>query len=139
MTTTQIGLLWGVHARLRGYLERLEDGRIEVSDGALIEPDQRIFFPAMAEEPGCFAGAVHFTGHHGMLALTLARPQLKDGLLTVEDPFPDSVPGARLDVVVVHETDGTTTLTEAGADLFLGTYAPGMSFDPVTVTCGGNG
>lgn len=132
-STTDPGLLWGVHARFRGYLERLDDGRLEVSDGARIEDDQRIFFPAVEGEPGRFAGAVHFSGHHGMLAFTLARPRLSDGVLTVDDPFADAAPGARLGVVVVNETDGSTQLTEEGADLFLGTYPPGTSFDPLTV------
>lgn len=135
MTTTTVpGLLWGVHAPFRAYVQRIADGRTEVAGGARLEADGRVFFPDIDQEPGCFAGAVSFTGHGGMLALTLARPQLADGQLWVDDPFPDAAPGARLGVVVVDETTGATQLTDTGADLFLGTYAPGTSFDPLTAT-----
>lgn len=131
--STGSGLLWGVHASFREYLQRLSDGRTEVSDGAVLLDDGRVLFPALDGSPGRFAGAVHFTGHHGMLALTLARPQLTDGALTVDDPFPTADPGARI-AVVVHETHGSTRLTEEGSDLFLGTYPAGTEFDPLTVS-----
>jgi len=170
------GLAWAFHEGFAAYVSRLPDGRIDAEGGATVLPDGRLSFPpatdgnALAdggevddasgggEADGTTStgtggpvlrcrGAVHFTGHHGLLALTLAAPAIEAGattgptpdpVLTIDDPF---APGARLVLAELGEALGSgpvltypaPRLTEAGADLFLGHYREGTPLSPLAV------
>ncbi|QCU79133.1 hypothetical protein E7744_14070 [Citricoccus sp. SGAir0253] len=174
------GLAWAFHEGFAAYVSRLPDGRIDAEDGAAVLPDGRISFPSAAaagavaeggkadgasdgREPDGMAataagepvlrcrGSVHFTGHHGLLALTLAAPALEarhvpdarptpaaGPVLTIDDPFE---PGTRLVLAELGEavrsgpvlTYPAPRLTEAGADLFLGHYREGTPLAPLAV------
>ena len=108
------------------------------------------------EEHVTFAGGVHFTGHGGLLDLTISQPQVRftDGgaelLLDVRSKGlenPDEYV-ALDDAVFATLTPGTPTvqnglvtytampavLTEQGASGFADFYEAGTELDPVTVT-----
>jgi hypothetical protein len=171
------GLLWAFHEGFAAYVSRLADGRVDVDGGARLLSDGRAFFPFSAD-PGWRGssgqgssgqgssgqgsrgyGALHFTGHHGLLAVTLAEPAIITGagttVLTITDPFSpgDRLPFAELGEANrgaghpgVHEpgAGGTGTapsalryaapiLTEEGSDLFLGHYREGTPLAPLEV------
>lgn len=133
------GLAWGVHAPFRQYMQRMPDGRMSARDGAEILATEETFFPVDSATSGelRFTGSLEFVGHHGMLAVTVRHPWLQrhddQWHVSVIDPFD---PAARMPFVVVDfedETTGTTRLTEAGTDLFMGNYSEHMLFDPVRI------
>jgi hypothetical protein len=176
------GLLWAFHDGFTAYVARLADGRIDVDGGARLRAAGRVFFPVVAEDkerdgtghgrdggPGPCAGelrgsgAVHFTGHHGLLAVTLADPAVVEtegtAVLTIADPFapgrrmvfaalgiaalgstePGTEPGAAVPDSATPGVPSPTVryaeprLTEDGADLFLGHYREGTPLAPLDV------
>ena len=147
MATT--ALLWAVHDDFLRYMARIEDGQVAVVDGAEQLPDGRFRFPVRGDAgpaeggaPGPlpqsggstrFRGAVVCTGHHGMLAVTLAAPELvlheETAALVIDDPFS---PGDRMPMAHLHPSGEDPCrfeahLSEEGADLFQGVYATGMA------------
>lgn len=71
------GLLWSIKRSFAAYVARLPDGRLSLDDGARPADGDRLFFalPAEAQDLS-FGGVVRFTGHFGMLSVTIARPSL---------------------------------------------------------------
>jgi len=147
VTTTKIfdrpervaGLAWGVHGPFRDYVQRMPDGQMTARDGAEKLATGETFFPldSVTSDELRFTGTLEFIGHHGMLAVVIQQPWLQrqggQWHLTIVDPFE---PGARMPFVVVDfddETTGTTRLTEAGTDLFMGNYPENTLFDPVRI------
>lgn len=150
---TESILCWAFQRSFVDYVARLPDGRIAAADGAEILGDGSFAFPAVevydgsAESaetaeagPGarCFAGSISFTGHHGMMAVTISAPALLPGaqidgpeLLMIDDPFE---PGQRMALATVAPSSAAPRLTEQGADLFLGTYPQGMAMEPIVLT-----
>jgi hypothetical protein len=157
------GLLWAVHEGFAAYVSRLADGRVDVDGGAVLQPGGGVLFPFTPDAPVLHGtGAVHFTGHHGLLAVSLAEPAIStdtgSAVLTIADPFS---PGHRLafaelvefgeaapeaDGPAMHEPGATGTgttpgalryavprLTEEGADLFLGHYREGTPLAPLAI------
>jgi hypothetical protein len=108
------------------------------------------------EEHVTFAGGVHFTGHDGLLDLTISQPQVRfangaaELLLDVrskglENPeeyvelddavFATLTPGTpTVQDGLVTYTAMPSVLTEEGASGFAGFYPAGTELDPVTVT-----
>ncbi len=141
------GLLWAFHDGFTAYVARLADGRIDVDGGARLQADGRVLFPFRTTAEGQElrgSGAVHFTGHHGLLAVTLADPAVVEtegtALLTIADPFAPgrrmvfaalglAGPGAAPSTVRYAEP----LLAEDGADLFLGHYHEGTPLAPLDV------
>ena len=124
------GLLWAFHEGFAAYVSRLADGRVDVDGGAQLQRDGSILFPFTPEAPALHGtGAVHFTGHHGLLAVTLANPAVvgtsSSAVLAVDDPF---IPGERLTFAQLGEptfrrtdcyplpllTEATNVMTELG-------------------------
>lgn len=147
MATT--GLLWAVHHDFLRYMSRIEDGQVAVVDGAQQLPDRGFRFPVVdedgtaahdgaAEQVARFRGAVACTGHHGLLAVTIAAPSLirhdeSMAVLGIDDPFAPGqrMPMAELQASPQDPAQFTAVLTEEGADLFQGVYATGMALAPV--------
>lgn len=142
MATT--ALLWAVHLEFLRYMQRIEDGQVSVRDGAERLPDGRFRFPVDADggtQPGTalrFRGSVSCTGHHGLLAVTIAAPELiarenESPALSIDDPF---APGQRMPLAHLRPSPQdahlfTAHLSDEGADLFQGVYPPGMALAPV--------
>lgn len=147
MATT--GLLWAVHHDFLRYMSRIEDGQVAVVDGAQQLPDRGFRFPVVdedgtaahdgaAEQVARFRGAVACTGHHGLLAVTIAAPSLirhdeSMAVLGIDDPFAPGqrMPMAELQASPQDPAQFTAVLTEEGADLFQGVYPTGMALAPV--------
>lgn len=152
-------LQWAFHRGFSGYVARLPDGRVEAVEGAEVLEDGTFRFPAShdavtdtgPERPRShrFTGAVRFTGHHGMMAVTLSAPALEppppgagagagSPWALIDDPF---APGERMTLAGlaipsgadVGQTSAAPQLTEEGSDLFLGTYPPGTPLEPLTL------
>lgn len=131
------GLFWGLHENFRHYISRMSDGEYFAAEGAVKTDSGQTVFPATSlseseNELARFAGSMNFQGHRGMLAVRIANPAIVVGnenfLVTIDDPFPG--PEQRMSVVQIMP-DGTTALTEAGTDLFMGNYPQGTVCDPV--------
>lgn len=108
------------------------------------------------EDHVSFAGGVHFTGHDGLLDLTISQPQVRFAGGTAELLLDVRSKGLENpeeyveldDAVFATLTPGTPTvhdglvtytampalLTEQGASGFAGFYPAGTELDPVTVT-----
>src|SRR5699024_7688852 len=75
------GLAWGIHDQFRDYIERLPDGAVTAQDGAQLLETGKAFFPLdtqlTTENVLCCVGSLQFTGHHGMLAVSVQRPWLE--------------------------------------------------------------
>lgn len=153
---TESILCWAFQRSFVDYVARLPDGRIAAADGAEILGDGTFAFPAVEaadETPGeatasrgsatsthgirRFAGSISFTGHHGMMAVTISAPALLPDtepggaeLLMIDDPFE---PGQRMALATVAPSSAAPRLTEQGADLFLGTYPQGMALEPIVL------
>ncbi len=157
-------LSWGVKESFRAYISgSIANGEWETSDGAAYEtPDFRwtdgtgSFDPETGMGSVSFVGAVHFTGHDGVLDLVLANPTIAfedDGgaalLLdaksndmegdvavdTEQEWVGEIVTGTELEPAdgALAIEDAPTTLTDSGAKAFAGFYEAGTDLDPVSV------
>ncbi|OMH36840.1 HtaA domain-containing protein [Tersicoccus sp. Bi-70] len=139
-SSSSSSLIWAFHADFTAYVERLADGRVDVSGGVERTADGRFRFPAGS------TGAVHWTGHHGLLAVTLADlviEQTEGGAsVTIADPFAGPSPrGERMVLADLGEPEETgtgrrytrLTLAESGADLFMGHYPAGLPLAPIEI------
>lgn len=162
---TDGALSWGVKESFRAYISgSIANGEWETSDGAAYEtPDFHwtggtgSFDPETGTGSVSFAGAVHFTGHDGVLDLVLANPTIAfedDGgaalLLdaksndmegdvavdTEQEWVGEIVTGTELEPAegALAIEDAPTTLTDSGAKAFAGFYEAGIDLDPVSVT-----
>lgn len=140
------GLCWGIKSTFTTYVESMSDGNVAVSDGAERMADGAFFFPLVDEyevdgaQVNEFGGCVQFTGHHGMLVVTLTGLQLvtegEHASLTIEDALS---PTGRLTLVEMSgrhsegdaERYASPKLTEDGADLFFDNYPVGTEFEPI--------
>ena len=164
--TVQGGALtWGVKESFRSYISgSIAKGSWETSAGATYATPSFAFTGATGEiDPVggsghvTFPGSVHFTGHGGILDLTISSPTLQIGgdgravlLLDVRGTDTSGAPavdqkqaeiGMLAAVPAIDATAGTLTLTAApmtlsavGAPAFGGFYAAGEELDPVTAT-----
>ncbi len=155
-------LSWGVKESFRAYISgSIANGSWEASDGATYETPQFTWGGATGSidtEAGegsvSFTGTVHFTGHDGVLDLTIANPTLEfegdgkaallldarstdmEGEVAIDTQqewvgdviVPDQLPISD-DALVADAL--STTLTNTGAKAFAGFYEAGAELDPV--------
>lgn len=136
--STTAGLIWPIKQTFVEYIEIMNDGDVRTDGGARRIEDGSFFFPLVAETSRGqeFGGVVHFTGHYGMLALSIADPHLVRGpqrtMLTVADPDADD--GRLAFAEVDDSTDAfVPRLTRDGADLFFDNYRAGTALDHFVV------
>ncbi|MEX5637582.1 HtaA domain-containing protein [Parafrankia sp. FMc2] len=154
------GMRWGIKGSFIDYVRQTPDGKGWLGDGAVPVGEYEILFalketgarPTTAsgtERVWAFSGEARFSGHFGMLYVSLAAPELtrRDGSteLTVVAPFSGTGELERLPLVTlrleqqpapdgIERWRGTDVrLTEAGAGLFNDVYPPGEPFEPLTV------
>lgn len=152
-------LSWGVSSAFRGYITTIAAGSITVGSGATqsggafqFGQSGGSFDAAAGTGTADYAGSVRFTGHGGILDLTLSNPTLRvtgptSAVLVL------SANGSRVDFATVDlgaaaksTTGGATrfagapaTLTAAGAAAFQGYYPAGKALDPITAVIGSPG
>lgn len=142
---TLLGVRWAIKSSFSMYIEAMSDGDIAVFDGAKRLEDGSFFFPLVDETQyegvttRSFDGTVQFTGHRGMLAVTVGGLRLVDNGRTAQLSIADSLMSdGRLTMVEAgqRERDGqdlrfpTPILTEDGSDLFFENYPKGAEFEP---------
>lgn len=157
-------LTWGLKESFRAYISgSIANGSWETSDGAEYEIPNFVwrngtgdFDPETGTGSVSFTGTMHFTGHDGVLDLTLANPTVEfegdgtaallldsrsnnvDGELVVDElqewvgsvtvPETLTVEDDRLDLAEMP-----TTLTNSGAAAFAGFYEAGVELDPLNL------
>ena len=155
---------WGVKTSFRSYISgSIANGSWETSDGLTYESPNFTWSdatgtidPASGTGSVSFPGTVHFTGHDGILDLTLANPTIEfegDGKaallldsrstdmdgevavdeeqewvgdVTVTEPFAPAEGSLSL-------ADLPTELTNSGVVAFAGFYEAGVELDPITL------
>jgi len=156
---------WGVKESFRSYISSsIANGEWQASDGASYETPTFTFSNAHGEVDSAtgtgsiaFNGTVVFTGHDGVLNLTLANPSIEflgdgtarlhidaksndaEGKLTIDDT---QVNFGKIEAVgdlqpasgTIEFTDAITLLTADGAAAFSGFYSSGEALDPITMT-----
>lgn len=147
--TRRPGLIWPIKTAFVAYVERMRDGDVSVDDGALRLDDGAFFFPLVSRDERriAFGGAVSFTGHHGMLVLSIGRPAILGAtprplLVIADDESADGhLPFAELDG---PGPDGpgqpapgggaaVPRLTDEGAELFFDHYRAGTPLDALEI------
>lgn len=157
-------LAWGVKESFRAYISgSIANGSWETGDGASYETPLFTWSgatgsidPATGEGSVSFTGSVHFTGHDGVLDLTLANPTIEfdgDGkaALLLDARSTDMEGEVALDakqewvgdVIVPDQLPVSnsalaadklpTTLTNSGAKAFAGFYEGGADLDPIAL------
>lgn len=157
-------LEWGVKESFRAYISgTIANGGWEVGEGASYETPTFSWSPATGSidpETGAgsvsFTGTVRFTGHDGILDMTLANPTVEfaeDGQATLlldtrgtdtsgdvavdvtQQPVADLGPIGPVDVASGGATfaDMPVALSATGAPAFADFYAPGEALDPLTL------
>ena len=155
---------WGVKASFRSYISgSIANGSWETSDGLSYESPAFVWSGAtgsidLSTGTGSvtFPGTVHFTGHDGVLDLTLAQPTIEfegDGkaALLLDSRSTDMEGDVAVDeaqewvgAITVAEpltpvdgslslTDLPTELTNSGVVAFAGFYEAGAELDPITL------
>ena len=125
-------LAWAVKDSLLRYVRGMPDGRVELT--GVTEQDGLFLFPATDAGPGRFTGSITLLGHHGMMRVVIADPQItptsEGATLSIADP---DDPELRLVFARIARFDGRratgTVLTDDGADLFFGPYGDGTALD----------
>lgn len=161
---TKADAAWGVKQSFQSYIRgSIAKGSWTLNDGVTYS-DQQFHFPGSAGgvdgEKGTiqFGGMISFSGHHGVLDLRIANPEIQfDGkkgslIATVNS---SNMEGTKIDFgrVVVgslefsqfdvsdDKASGTAEvyLSETGADAFANFYEPGIALDPISfnATLGG--
>jgi hypothetical protein len=156
--TSDNALEWGVRQSFLDYVHALDDGRVNMADGAG-EGEHGFVFPTLCEyssdrqngDVGAsrvlrFSGTIAFRGHGGLLWVDVAAPWLEfagegDGMLTVAGPRPGTPrqPVARLNGLYREEIAGgfrwrsnEPTLTFEGTYWLGGYYAEGTILSPIS-------
>lgn len=158
-------LSWGVKESFRAYISgSIANGSWEASDGASYETPLFSWSNPSGEidaETGqgsvTFTGTVHFSGHGGVLDLTLANPTLEllgdgtarlrldaksnnaQGELVVDEQQVvvgqiEGIPANGLSGDGYAFADAPATLTAEGSTAFSDFYASGDALDPVSLT-----
>lgn len=157
-------LSWGVKETFRAYISgSIVNGEWETSDGADYKTPNFTWDGATGSidpETGTgavsFTGTIHFTGHDGVLDLTLANPTIEfegdgqaallldaksndmEGELAVDETQARSGEIAVGDDIAPEDgtlelADLETILTDDGAEAFAGFYEGGIELDPLTL------
>jgi hypothetical protein len=153
-------LTWSIKRSLLRYIASMPDGRCSVTDGADVEQAEGTNrfcyeFDSLATETGDlvakYRGDVRFSGHHGMLFIRLADPEVvigADRRGTLSVPAEATASAARINLVrFVLENSGhqpgpgleayqatSVRLTAEGADVFGGVYGDAEPFDDFNLT-----
>lgn len=144
-TGIRFGLHWPIKQSFLSYISALADGECSATDGCVIEPGFGFWFEAEpSSAPGdglAFRGDLRFAGHHGMLFLRLAHPQVSlrgdsgtISVCTTDDERVEVASFRPLDLSGSADLVGTgLELTAQGAALFGDVYRAGQPLDDFTI------
>lgn len=144
---------WGVKESYRSYITGpIAKGEISGGWGS----GSGAYSPENDRGRVSFGGSVHYTGHSGLLDMTLSNPRVQiTGANTASlivnvqskgyNGSPDvnangvvfatlSLPAATTTANRISWTGASATLTAAGAEAFAGFYSAGEALDPVSIT-----
>ncbi|WP_175956364.1 HtaA domain-containing protein [Schaalia sp. Marseille-Q2122] len=138
---TAPNLNWGVRKQFRSYLKGLAQGSWTLSEGATGE----FTFPSVKDagvdlakyEGSRFAGKVHFVGHHGLLDITIANPEIlrgADGWTLVADVA--SLPYDPKDMALLGNAEGLKKALEGKTKPALRRVVLATLSDPVVAGSG---
>ena len=158
-------LRWGLKESFRSYISgSIANGSWEATDGATYETPQFIwsegtgtYDPETGTGSVSFTGTVAFSGHDGVLDMTIANPSFAfegdgnaalaldtksndmEGNLAVDEQqqwVAEINTGEQLDVTNgrVELTDMQSVLTNSGAAAFAGFYEAGVDLDPLALS-----
>jgi len=163
-TVTDGTLTWGVKESFRSYISgTIANGSWDTDGGATYETPEfqwsganGTYDPESGTGSVSFDGLVHFTGHDGVLDLTLAQPTIEfegdtaallldaksndmEGEVAVDEAqawVGDVALPADVQVAdgALSATGAGTTLTNAGVTAFAGFYEAGDELDPLSFT-----
>ncbi|RRD59579.1 HtaA domain-containing protein [Leucobacter sp. OH1287] len=168
---TSGNLDWGFKESFRAYISgSIAKGSWEASEGAVYEtplfkfPTGSGSVTAETQEVRVtFPGKIHFTGHNGVLDMTVANPTVvipaegTEGKLLLDLRSTDTSGELAIDQQAVEAltldlskglkvtddgitiNDAPATVTETGATAFGGFYNAGEEFDPINLTAAGDG
>ncbi|MFV3077622.1 HtaA domain-containing protein [Niveispirillum fermenti] len=146
----QAGLLWSIKRSFAAYVARLPDGRLSLDDGVRPADGDQLYFALDAGAHDLsFAGAVRFTGHFGMLSVTIAAPSLLLDAPELRGTMLAGLGGAERRPLVhfrcrysddaMRLLAGDVRLAADAVALFGGTYGEGECFDDFEVLMPGSG
>lgn len=134
-------LVWPLRNSFVAYIEALPDGIVQACSGAR-RRGRDFIFPGRRKAGGAFGfdGELHFAGHHGTLDITLESLEVQpDGenatLWTVVSGFRmpmATMTGVQASGAVLLRSDAVK-LTDDGAHVLGGVYAPGADLEPLTI------
>ena len=148
-------LQWSVKESWRNYINGVAGGNAEFSSGlssTYAWPSSDSVVTSVEELPLSFQGSVHYTGHGGVLDVTLTHPRIaKEGenyylylntrskqMSTGEFTSYDNIPFAILSNVRVSadkkRLSADAAISAQGSQVLGGNYKEGTELDPVTVT-----
>lgn len=163
-TVTDGTLTWGVKESFRSYISgTIANGSWDTDGGATYETPEfqwsganGTYDPESGTGSVSFDGLVHFTGHDGVLDLTLAQPTIEfegdtaallldaksndmEGEVAVDEAQAwvgdvDLSADVQLADGALSATGAATTLTNAGVTAFAGFYEAGDELDPLSFT-----
>ncbi|TQC48827.1 hypothetical protein EEB14_13370 [Rhodococcus sp. WS4] len=152
-TAVSEGMLWAVKSSLRDYVAALPDGNMVISGGGGISHPADEFYFELADATGYdkdrlagllrFRGAIHFSGHAGLLSVSIVDPWVgfggRRGLLSV------SVGGERIllaELRAISVSRGQeamifvaaeVTLSGSAVPMFSHAYPEGEVLAPVSI------
>ena len=148
-------LRWAISSKFTDYITTIAKGSIAVSGGATRSGGQFQFGQTVGDDfdvstglgSVSYGGSVRFTGHQGVLDVTVSQPQIRITSASAATLYVTSggaaVPFATLDLSsaarivangAVTYTAAPATLTDAGRDQVLSGYP--TTLNPVTFTIG---
>lgn len=137
-----IELAWGIRKSFVNYVDRLPDGVVLATGGAVREADAfRLPGRRLSSQSWAFDGVLHFFGHSGVLNVTLEAIRIDGDELSAE------VAGVRIPMALLAEpielidSEGdaeafrfnVVVLTDDGAAVLGGVYPANAPADPVTI------
>lgn len=134
-------LIWPLRSSFVAYIEALSDGTVEAGNGARRQGRDFVFPGHCAGGNGfSFEGKLHFAGHHGSLDITLEALEVhaegeRATLWTVVSGYRmplATMSGVQASGEVILHSDAVR-LTDDGAHVLGGVYAPGAELEPLTI------
>ncbi|MCE7481200.1 HtaA domain-containing protein [Microbacterium profundi] len=137
--TGRVELEWGIRKSFVTYVERLPDGSVSATGGAVRDGDVfRLSGRRLVSGGWAFDGVLHFSGYSGVLDVTLEAIRIDGAELSAE------VGGTRITLALLAEPSNAAgddeslrvdavLFTDDGGAVFGGVYSANTPADPITI------